>query len=77
LFPRDLWVEDIPGWVREDQHGVRGRIDGVALSAPPDGEAALRDAIHHVLYVNLLGFQRVVDALRGVDMCVPYPMSTS
>ena len=30
--------------------------------------------IHHVLYVNLLGFQRVVDALGGVDMCVPYPM---
>jgi hypothetical protein len=26
--------------------------------------------IHHVLYVNLLG-SSVVDALGGVDMCVP------
>jgi LCP family protein required for cell wall assembly len=30
--------------------------------------------VHHVLYVNLAGFQGLVDALGGVDMCVPYPM---
>jgi hypothetical protein len=30
--------------------------------------------VHHVLYVSLAGFQGLVDALGGVDMCVPYPM---
>ena len=30
--------------------------------------------IHHVLYVDLAGFQGLVDALNGVDMCVPFPM---
>jgi LCP family protein required for cell wall assembly len=75
-FPRDLWVEDIPG-VGE------GRIN-TAFEGGIDGGGAQRVArtvkqltgmqIHHVLYVNLLGFQRVVDALGGVDMCVPYPM---
>ena len=31
--------------------------------------------INHFLYVDLAGFQGVVDALGGVRMCVPYPMS--
>jgi hypothetical protein len=30
--------------------------------------------VHHVLYVDLARFQKLVDALGGVDMCVPYPM---
>ena len=60
-----------------------GRIN-TAFEGGIDGGGAQRVArtvkqlsgmqIHHVLYVNLLGFQRVVDALGGVDMCVPYPM---
>ena len=74
-FPRDLWV-DIPGM-------GEGRINS-AFEGGIEGDGAYRVArtvkqitgmqIHHVLYVNLLGFQRVVDALGGVDMCVPYPM---
>jgi LCP family protein required for cell wall assembly len=74
-FPRDLWV-DIPGM-------GEGRIN-TAFKGGVDGGGPQRVArtvrsisgmqIHHVLYVNLLGFQRVVDALGGVDMCVPYPM---
>jgi LCP family protein required for cell wall assembly len=31
--------------------------------------------INHFLYVDLAGFQGVVNALGGVRMCVPYPMS--
>jgi LCP family protein required for cell wall assembly len=74
-FPRDLWV-DIPGM-------GPGKINS-AFEGGIEGDGAYRVSrtvkqitgmqIHHVLYVNLLGFQRVVDALGGVDMCVPYPM---
>ncbi|MCI0635332.1 MAG: LCP family protein [Actinobacteria bacterium] len=74
-FPRDLWV-DIPG-VGE------GRINS-AFEGGIDGGGAQRVArtvkqltglrINHVLYVDLAGFQGLVDALDGVDMCVPYPM---
>ncbi|MGH2635893.1 MAG: LCP family protein [Actinomycetota bacterium] len=74
-FPRDLWV-DIPGI------GM-GRINS-AFEGGIDGDGAPRVArtvkdltgmqIHHVLYVSLAGFQGLVDALGGVDMCVPYPM---
>lgn len=74
-FPRDLWV-DIPGV-------GQGRINS-AFEGGIDGGGAQRVArtvrqltglrIHHVLYVDLAGFQGLVDALDGVDMCVPYPM---
>ena len=74
-FPRDLWVE-IPG-VGE------GKINS-AFEGGIDGGGAQRVArtvrqltglrINHVLYVDLAGFQGLVDALDGVDMCVPYPM---
>jgi LCP family protein required for cell wall assembly len=74
-FPRDLWV-DIPGV------GM-GRINSAFQDGIDRGGAQLVARtvksltgmqIHHVMYVSLLGFQRVVDALGGVDMCVPYPM---
>jgi LCP family protein required for cell wall assembly len=74
-FPRDLWV-DIPGM-------GEGKINtafegGVNGGGPQRVARTIRSIsgmqIHHVMYVNLLGFQRVVDALGGVDMCVPYPM---
>ena len=74
-FPRDLWV-DIPGV-------GQGKINS-AFEGGIDGGGAQRVArtvrqltglrIHHVLYVDLAGFQGLVDALDGVDMCVPYPM---
>ncbi len=74
-FPRDLWV-DIPG-VGE------GKINS-AFEGGVDGGGAQRVArtvkqltglpINHVLYVDLAGFQGLVDALGGVEVCVPYPM---
>ncbi len=74
-FPRDLWV-DIPG-VGEGK--INSAFEGGVNGGGPQRVArTIRSIsgmqIHHVLYVNLLGFQRVVDALGGVDMCVPYPM---
>ena len=74
-FPRDLWV-DIPG------HGFN-RINAAFEGGIEGGGAQLVARtitsitglrINHSLYVDLAGFQSVVDALGGVDMCVPYPM---
>jgi LCP family protein required for cell wall assembly len=74
-FPRDLWVE-IPG-VGE------GKINS-AFEAGIEGDGAHLVArtvrnltgipIHHVMYVSLAGFQGLVDALDGVELCIPYPM---
>jgi LCP family protein required for cell wall assembly len=77
-FPRDLWVE-IPGV------GM-GRIN-TAFEGGIDGGGAHRVArtvkqltglrINHVLYVDLAGFQNVVDTLGGVDLCIPaYQVNT-
>lgn len=74
-FPRDLWVE-IPG-VGE------GKINAAFEAGIERGGAQLVARtvrqltgipIHHVMYVSLAGFQGLVDAMDGVDMCVPYPM---
>jgi LCP family protein required for cell wall assembly len=74
-FPRDLWVE-IPGV------GM-GKINGAFAGGIEGGGAQLVARtvknltgmpIHHVLYVDLAGFQGLVDALEGVEMCVPFPM---
>jgi LCP family protein required for cell wall assembly len=74
-FPRDLWV-DIPG-VGEGrintafEGGIRG--GGAQLVARTVRNlTGLR--VNHVLYVDLAGFQGLVDALGGVDMCVPFAM---
>ena len=74
-FPRDLWVE-IPG----DGYG---KINS-AFEGGVEGGGAHRVArtvtnltgirIDHVLYVDLNGFSDIVDALGGVEMCIPYPM---
>jgi LCP family protein required for cell wall assembly len=71
-FPRDLWVE-IPG------HGY-GKIN-TAFEGGIDGGGPLLVAktlhkltglrINHFLYVDLGGFQGVVDTLGGVEMCIP------
>ena len=74
-FPRDLWV-DIPGMgMGKINSAFEGGIDGGGAQRVARTVKSISGMqIHHVLYVNLLGFQKVVDALGGVDMCVPYPM---
>jgi LCP family protein required for cell wall assembly len=66
-FPRDLWV-NIPG------HGY-GKINSSFQGGPSLVAATLHAltglTINHYLYVNLAGFERVVDTLGGVQMCVP------
>jgi LCP family protein required for cell wall assembly len=74
-FPRDLWV-DVPGeGMGKINSAFEGGIEhGGAQLVARTVKSLTGMQIHHVLYVSLLGFQRVVDALGGVDMCVPYPM---
>jgi LCP family protein required for cell wall assembly len=74
-FPRDLWV-DIPG-VGTDK--INAAFEGGVNHGGPELVArTVKELtgmqIHHVMYVSLAGFQGLVDALGGVDMCVPYPM---
>jgi len=70
-FPRDLWVE-IPGLgfgkINESfDGGLQG--GGPQLVARTVHElTGLR--INHYLYVDLAGFEGIVQALDGVDMCI-------
>lgn len=74
-FPRDLWVE-IPGrGMGKINSAFEGGVDGggpARVARTITNLTGLR--INHVLYVDLAGFQGLVDALGGVEMCVPYPM---
>lgn len=74
-FPRDLWVE-IPGHGMEK---INAAFEGGVRGGGPDLVARTVEHltglhVNHFLYVDLAGFQGVVDALGGVRMCVPYPM---
>jgi len=71
-FPRDLWVE-IPdqGW---------GKINGAFTGGLEGGGPKLMArtvanltglTVDHFLFMDLAGFQGVVDTLGGVDLCMP------
>jgi LCP family protein required for cell wall assembly len=71
-FPRDLWV-DIPGHGTDKINAAfEGGVDG---NGPKQMAATINQltglTINHVLYVDLAGFQGVVDTLGGVEMCIP------
>jgi LCP family protein required for cell wall assembly len=74
-FPRDLWV-NIPG---HGQDKINAAFEGGIHGGGPDLVAKTIENltglhINHFMYVNLAGFEGVVNALGGVRMCVPYPM---
>jgi LCP family protein required for cell wall assembly len=74
-FPRDLWV-NIPG-VGFDKINAAfaGGINHYGAQKVAETVHALTGIrIDHILYVDLAGFEGLVNALGGVDMCVPYPM---
>jgi LCP family protein required for cell wall assembly len=71
-FPRDLWV-NIPG-VGEGK--INSAFEGGVNGGGPELVAktihemtGLR--INHFVYVDLSGFQGIVDTLGGVEMCIP------
>ena len=74
-FPRDLWV-DIPGVGMDKINAAfEGGVDhGGAQLVARTVKSLTGMQIHHVMYVSLAGFQGLVDALGGVDLCVPFPM---
>jgi len=71
-FPRDLWVE-IPGVGEGKMNSAFS--GGLAGGGPRLMGQTVADLtglrIDHYLYVDFGGFQEVVDALGGVEMCPP------
>ncbi len=68
-LPRDSWV-DIPG------HGMNKINAAIGLGGPALMVATVQQAtgltINDYVEVNFLGFVKVIDALGGVNICVPY-----
>ncbi|HEY5989781.1 MAG TPA: LCP family protein, partial [Streptosporangiaceae bacterium] len=71
-FPRDSWV-DIPG------HGMNKINAAFGLGGPKLVVATIEHdtglTINHYVEVNFLGFVRVIDALGGVNVCLPRPVN--
>jgi LCP family protein required for cell wall assembly len=72
-FPRDLWVQ-IPGrgWDKINTSFEGGVSGGGPLRVARTVHRLTGLRINHFLYVDLRGFQRVVDTLGGVEMCIPF-----
>ena len=71
-FPRDLWV-NIPGKGYDKinasfEGGIEGGVGTRKVAETVQSLTGL--TIDHVLYVDLAGFQGVVETLDGVDMCI-------
>ncbi len=75
-FPRDLWV-DIPGRGFDKINAAfsGGLEGGGAQLVAKTVEELSGLKINHVLYVDLAGFQGIVEALGGVTMCIPTAMT--
>ena len=72
-FPRDLYVE-IPGEGKHKLNSAFGK--GGADLAIRTVEALTNIQIDHYIEVNFASFLRMVDALDGVDICVPKAMKS-
>jgi LCP family protein required for cell wall assembly len=71
-FPRDLYVQ-VPGM---GMSKINGAFEGGVNGGGPERVAeTVHDltglTINHVLYVDLAGFEGVVNTLGGVNMCIP------
>jgi LCP family protein required for cell wall assembly len=75
-FPRDLWV-NIPGRGFDKINAAfsGGLEGGGAQLVAKTVEDLSGLKINHVLYVDLAGFQGIVEALGGVTMCIPSAMT--
>ena len=73
-FPRDLWV-NIPGHGYgkiNSSFGLGGGITGGGPQLVARTVSAITGLkVNHYLYVNLAGFEGVVNTLGGVQMCIP------
>ena len=73
-LPRDSWV-DLPG------HGMNKINAAFGLGGPRLMVATVERAtgltVNDFIQVNFLGFIKVIDALGGVNVCLPYAVSDS
>jgi LCP family protein required for cell wall assembly len=73
-LPRDSWV-NIPG------HGLNKINAAIGLGGVPlmvkTVEQATGLVVNDFVEVNFLGFVQVIDALGGVDICLPYAVDDS
>src|SRR5215467_762125 len=71
-LPRDSWVK-IPGF------GMNKINAAFGLGGPPlmvrTVEQATGLTINDFVEVNFLGFVKIIDALGGVNICLPYPVN--
>ena len=72
-FPRDLWVQ-VPGrgWDKINTSFEGGIQGGGPFRVARTIHRLTGLRVNHFLYVDLRGFQKVVDTLGGVDMCIPF-----
>jgi LCP family protein required for cell wall assembly len=71
-FPRDLWVEIPERGENKINAAFEGGVNGGGPQLMAQTVADLTGLrIDHYLYVDLAGFQGVVDTLGGVEMCPP------
>ena len=70
-FPRDLWVQ-IPGrgWDKINAAFEGGLDGGGPLLMARTVQKLTGLTVDHTLYVDLAGFQGLVETLGGVDMCI-------
>lgn len=69
-LPRDLWVA-IPDWRSERINAAYGRGPEVLVRTV---QRTLGVPVHHYLEVDLAGFQGLVGAVGGVELCVENPV---
>jgi len=71
-FPRDLWVNIPDHGMNKINAAFEGGVSGGGPQLMAKTVTALTGIpIDHYLYVDLQGFQDVVNTLGGVDMCIP------
>lgn len=68
-FPRDLWVP---------VNGKDGKINSALMGGPKELVKTVEDLsgldINHYVQINIAGFRDLVDAIGGVEVCVPEPI---
>jgi LCP family protein required for cell wall assembly len=68
-IPRDLWVAIASGG-KDRINAAYGEGPAVLIQTVQD---ALGLPIHHYVEIDFAGFKQLVDAIGGVELCLPYP----
>jgi LCP family protein required for cell wall assembly len=78
-FPRDLWVQIADGHGHDKINAAfEGGVNGGGPQLMADTVSRLTGLrIDHYLYIDLAGFEKVVETLGGVTLCIPdYQVNT-